>query len=180
MNFQRRGEPPVRSFDERLDLLGKVAVEVGLGLREGQEVVMTAPLEALPLVRNITKHAYRAGASLVTTLLSDEEATLLRFREARDQSFDKATGWLFDGMATAFRAGAIGVLRDPPHQGQGRDRGGEEQVLARLQPQPDLDRDLGEPVELHGIDGGREDGLLHDHGSVHGLRVPGIFPIAAG
>ena len=42
--------------------------------------------KALPLVRNITKHAYRAGASLVTTLLSDEEATLLRFREARDLS----------------------------------------------------------------------------------------------
>ena len=31
MNFQKRGEPPVRSFDERLDLLAKVAVEVGLG-----------------------------------------------------------------------------------------------------------------------------------------------------
>ena len=106
MNFQKRGEPPVRSFDERLDLLAKVAVEVGLGLKAGQEVVMTAPLEALPLVRNITRHAYRAGAALVTTLFSDEEATLLRFREARDASFDKATGWLFDGMATAFRAGA--------------------------------------------------------------------------
>jgi len=106
MKFQKRGEPPVRSFDERLDLLAKVAVEVGLGLKEGQEVVMTAPLEALPLVRNITRHAYRAGASLVTTLFSDEEATLLRFREGRDLSFDKATGWLFDGMANAFRAGA--------------------------------------------------------------------------
>ena len=106
MNFQKRGEPPVRSFDERLDLLAKVAVEVGLGLQEGQEVVMTAPLEALPLVRNITRHAYRAGASLVTTLFSDEEATLLRFHEGRDLSFDKATGWLFEGMANAFRAGA--------------------------------------------------------------------------
>ena len=106
MNFQKRGEHPVRSFDERLDLLAKVAVEVGLGLRQGQEVVMTAPLEALPLVRNITRHAYRAGAALVTTLFSDEESTLLRFREAQDASFDKATGWLFDGMANAFRAGA--------------------------------------------------------------------------
>ena len=67
---------------------------------------MTAPLEALPLVRNITRHAYRAGASLVTTLFSDEESTLMRFREAPDASFDKATGWLFDGMANAFRAGA--------------------------------------------------------------------------
>jgi len=106
MNFHKRGEPPARAFTEKLDLLAKVAVEVGLGLAKGQEVVMTAPIEALPLVRRITDHAYRAGASLVTTLFSDEESTLLRFRHAPDDSFDRATGWLFDGMANAFKAGA--------------------------------------------------------------------------
>jgi aminopeptidase len=106
MNFQRRGEVPARSFAEKLDLLAAVAVNVGLGLKQGQELLMTAPLEALPLVRAITRHAYIAGAPLVTTLFSDEDATLLRFRHAPDAAFDKATGWLFDGMANAFRAGA--------------------------------------------------------------------------
>ena len=106
MNIQKRVEPAVRPFEERLDLLAEVAVRVGLGLKAGQELVMTAPLEALPLVRRITEHAYRAGATLVTTLFSDEEATLLRFRHAPDASFDKAPAWLFDGMATAFRANA--------------------------------------------------------------------------
>ncbi len=105
MNFQKRGEVPVRSFAEKLDLLAEVAVRVGLGLKHGQELVMTAPIEALPLVRLITRHAYAAGAPLVTTLFSDEESTLLRFRHAPDDAFDKATGWLFDGMAAAFKAG---------------------------------------------------------------------------
>ncbi|MFT0858989.1 aminopeptidase [Ancylobacter sp. G4_0304] len=94
------------THDERLDRLGRVAVEVGLGLRAGQELVITASLDALPLVRRITEHAYKAGASLVTTLFNDEEATLMRFRNAPDGSFDQATGWLYEGMANAFKSGA--------------------------------------------------------------------------
>ncbi len=71
---------------------------------------MTAPVDALPLVRLITAHAYKAGASLVTTLFSDDETTLSRFKYAPDDSFDRASGWLYDGMAAAFpqRRGAAG------------------------------------------------------------------------
>lgn len=93
-------------LDQRIDRLAEVAVRVGLGLREGQELVMTAPLDALPLVRRITEHAYKAGASLVTTLLSDEEMTLARFRHAPDSAFDTAPGWLFEGMGRAFAGNA--------------------------------------------------------------------------
>ena len=92
--------------DVKLDRLAEVAVHVGLGLGHGQELVMTAPLEALPLVRRITEHAYRAGGSLVTTLFTDEEATLMRFRYAPDESFDRASDWLQEGLAAAFRSGA--------------------------------------------------------------------------
>jgi aminopeptidase len=94
------------THDKRLDRLAHVAVHVGLGLQAGQEIVVTAPLEALPLARRITEHAYRAGASLVTPLFTDEEATLLRFQYAADSAFDSAPGWLFEGMATAYRTGA--------------------------------------------------------------------------
>ena len=90
----------------RLDLLAQVAVNVGLGLAPGQEVVLTAPLAAVPLVRRITEHAYKAGASLVTTLLADEEAALARFAHASDAAFDYAPAWLFEGMANAYRNGA--------------------------------------------------------------------------
>ena len=97
-----RGE----AHETRLDRLAEVAVCVGLGLKRGQEVVMTAPVTALPLARLITEHAYRAGASLVTTLFSDEPSTLARFALAPEEAFDTAPGWLFDGMAAAFRSGA--------------------------------------------------------------------------
>jgi aminopeptidase len=91
---------------EKLDRLAEVAIRVGLGLVPGQELVMTAPLEALPLARRITEHAYKAGASLVTTLYTDDEATLMRFRYAPGESFDRAAAWLQDGVAAAYRSGA--------------------------------------------------------------------------
>ncbi len=104
MNATIRPQP--NSHDARLDRLGEVAVHVGLGLAPGQELVITAPLDAMPLVRRITEHAYRAGASLVTTLLTDEATALARFEHAPDAAFDVAAGWLYDGMAAAFRGGA--------------------------------------------------------------------------
>lgn len=104
------------NFAQCLDRLAEVAVKVGLGLTKGQELVMTAPVEALPLVRRITEHAYKAGALLVTPLLSDDVLTLQRFQFAPDESFDKASGWLFDGMAAAFKNGAarLAVVGDDP------------------------------------------------------------------
>jgi aminopeptidase len=116
MNVEARPAPVIRPHEQRLDLLAEVAVKVGLNLAKGQEVVMTAPLEALPLARRITEHAYKAGASLVTTLFSDETATLMRFRHAPDESFDKSTAWLFEGMAAAFKSGAarLAIVGEDP------------------------------------------------------------------
>jgi len=94
------------SFEQKLDQLARVAIEVGLGLKQGQELVMTASLDAVPLARRITEQAYRAGASLVTTLYSDDEAALMRFRHAPDEAFDRAAAWLYDGMGAAFKSGA--------------------------------------------------------------------------
>lgn len=85
-----------------LDKLAEVAIKVGLQLEEGQDLVMTAPMVALPLVRRITEHAYKNGAGVVTTFFADEEMTLSRYRHAPDASFDKAADWLYEGMAKAF------------------------------------------------------------------------------
>src|ERR1700678_3967422 len=95
-----------RTHEQKLDLLAEVAMQVGLGLQPGQELVMTASLDALPLARRITEQAYRAGASLVTTLYADDEAALMRYRYAPDASFDHAAKWLYDGMGAAFKSGA--------------------------------------------------------------------------
>ncbi len=94
------------TFEEKLDRLAEVAVKIGLGLREGQEMLLTAPIEALPLVRRITEHAYKAGALLVTTFYGDDPSVLARYKYAGDASFDYAPEWLQSAIATAFRSGA--------------------------------------------------------------------------
>jgi aminopeptidase len=94
------------TFEQKLDRLAEVAVKIGLGLRAGQELVMTAPIEALPLVHRITEHAYKVGALLVTTFYVDDPSVLARYQYGPDASFDYAPTWLQDGIAAAFKSGA--------------------------------------------------------------------------
>jgi len=96
----------VKNYLEMLDKLADVTVQVGLNLQRGQELVITAPIEALPLTRKITERAYQAGAKMVTTLYSDDAATLARYRFAPSDAFDYAPAWLYEGMAEAYAAGA--------------------------------------------------------------------------
>ena len=104
--FPKESPLETPEFERNLSRLAAVAVGAGLGLARGQELVMTATLDAIPLVRRITEHAYKAGASLVTALFSDEESALLRYRYGSDTAFDTASAWLYDGMAQAYRNGA--------------------------------------------------------------------------
>ena len=100
----------------KLDRLAEVAVKVGLQLQAGQDLLLTAPTVALPLVRRIAEHAYKAGAGIVTPILSDEAITLSRYRFGSDQSFDRAASWLYDGMAKAFAGNTarLAIVGDNP------------------------------------------------------------------
>ena len=107
----------------KLDRLAQVAVRVGLNLQPGQDLFLTAPVAALPLVRLIAEHAYKAGAGLVTPMLADEQLTLARYRHAADASFDRAPGWLYDGIGKAFAANTarLAIVGDNPMLLSGED-----------------------------------------------------------
>lgn len=101
---------------EKIDKLAQLAVYTGLGLRPGQDLILTAPVEALPLVKRIAVHAYKAGAGLVTPLFSDGELTLARYKYANNASFDKAPDWLYNGIGQAFdnNAARMAIVGDDP------------------------------------------------------------------
>ena len=107
----------------KLDRLAEVAVKVGLQLRRARIWCMTAPVGALPLVRRIAEHAYKAGAGLVTPIFADEEITLARYRHGPDASFDRAPGWLYEGMAKAFdgNAARLAIVGENPMLLSGED-----------------------------------------------------------
>jgi aminopeptidase len=121
MNIARQIASPVDT--KKLEKLAEVAVRVGLRLQPGQDLFLTAPAAALPLVRLIVEQAYKAGAGLVTPILSDEEITLARFRHGQDASFDRAPNWLYDGVARAFdqNTARLAIVGDNPMLLSGED-----------------------------------------------------------
>jgi aminopeptidase len=96
--------------------LAEVAVRVGLNLQPGQDLILTANTQALPLVREIAAAAWRVGAGVVTPILTDDQVTLARYAHGTEACFDAAPAWLYRGMAEAFGAGAarMAVVGDNP------------------------------------------------------------------
>lgn len=107
----------------KLDKLAEVIVRVGLNLQPGQELVVSAPLEALPLVRRVAVAAYRAGAVGVTPILNDPALVLARYQHGPDAAFDHAPAWMFEGMAAAFKdnAARLAITGDDPMLLSGQD-----------------------------------------------------------
>ena len=87
---------------KNIDKLAYLSIKRGVALQKGQNLLITAPIEALPLVRKISEYAYKEGAGIVTPLFSDSDITLSRFKYAPDESFDSAAEWLYNGMGEAF------------------------------------------------------------------------------
>lgn len=100
----------------QMEKYARVAIEVGLKLRPGQELVITAPIQAVDFVRHATRIAYQAGAKLVTTLYGDDSTALSLYQNASPDSLDYASGWIAEGLATAVANGAarLAVLGDNP------------------------------------------------------------------
>ena len=102
--------------ERKIDKLANLAVKRGVGLQKGQSLLITAPIESLPLVRKIAEHAYKEGAHIVTPLFTDSDITLSRFKYAPNESFDSATDWLFNGMGEAFdnNTARLAIVGDDP------------------------------------------------------------------
>jgi aminopeptidase len=101
---------------EEVQRLAEVAVRVGLNLQPGQDLILTAPVAALPLVRAVAQAAYAAGAGVVTPILSDDGVTRARYTHGGEASLDAAPGWLYDGMAAAFgrNAARMAIVGEDP------------------------------------------------------------------
>jgi aminopeptidase len=86
----------------QLDRYADLALQVGVGLRPGQRLVVRSPVEAAPLVRALAGAAYRLGAPYVTAMWSDPEIARLRYELAPDGTFEEVPygeGAALAGMA---------------------------------------------------------------------------------
>ena len=85
---------------ERLRRLAELTVSVGANVQQGQRVVVTSIIENAPLVREITRAAYRAGASHVDALYTDRHLTRAHIELGPEETLSDTPPWLLALMET--------------------------------------------------------------------------------
>ena len=94
----------ISEFERNLEKYAEVIIKVGLNLQSGQRLIIGAPffgtdgtpLEAYPLVRQIVKTAYQAGAKYVAVNWDDEELQRIRVQYATLDNMHESATWKND------------------------------------------------------------------------------------
>ncbi|MFX1593148.1 MAG: aminopeptidase [Promethearchaeota archaeon] len=91
-------------FEKNLENYADVIVKIGLNLQPGQRLLIGGttpytygtPIELFPLVRLITKKAYKVGARFVEVFWDDNQLRKIRFEHAPSDSFEEYPTWRTD------------------------------------------------------------------------------------
>jgi aminopeptidase len=102
-------------FDDKLAKLAALGVRTGVNLQKGQELIVTAPLEASALVHHLARTAYQEGAKLVTCLYEDPAMIRDRLDYIEDAALDYAPAWMSRGISEALAEGAARLFVAGPY-----------------------------------------------------------------
>ena len=100
-----------RLFDKHIKDYAELIMKVGLNYKSGHRIRIGAisgrsarfytPLEAAPLVRELTARAYQMGAPLVEVFWGDPGLDLIRYQYAPRDSFQEIPTWSVDELYKA-------------------------------------------------------------------------------
>jgi aminopeptidase len=103
---------------ESLQKYAELIVRTGLNLREGQRLLINSLttrgvlLHNAPLVREVARSAYKAGARYVDVIWGDEELLKMRVQMAPHDSFDEFSDWQVKAVEDLFEQnGALLTIR---------------------------------------------------------------------
>jgi aminopeptidase len=101
--------------DERLDRYARLAIEVGLNLAPGQDLLIDALVEHAPLARRAALAAYRAGARYVDVLYRDPYVSRAQVELGADEALGRTPPWLLRRLGDAMesRSGFLTIAGDP-------------------------------------------------------------------
>ncbi|WP_243385901.1 aminopeptidase [Bacillus kexueae] len=83
----------MENFQQQLSKYAELAIKVGVNIQKGQELLITASIEAAELVRELTKKAYECGASYVHVDWSDDQLTRVTYEMAPTEAFESFPEW---------------------------------------------------------------------------------------
>jgi aminopeptidase len=103
------------AVDERLQRYAELVVQVGANVQPGQVVEVFAFVEHTPLVRAITREAYKAGARWVDVGLADAHARKALIELGPDESLGWTPPWMLERarMFTNENAATISIQNSP-------------------------------------------------------------------
>ena len=79
--------------DSKLQEYARLLVRVGLDVRKGQRLVISAPVECAYFARMCAKEAYEVGCKEVVTNWVDDAMTRMKYLRAADEIFDTVPAW---------------------------------------------------------------------------------------
>lgn len=86
------------SFAENIKKYMDVVIQVGLNIRAGQRVIITASAQDHEFVRVAARAAYQAGAEHVEVVWNDPGLSVVRLEEAPEDSLEITADYLYEGM----------------------------------------------------------------------------------
>lgn len=120
----------IKDFDKKLDKFAELIVKVGINIQPGQKLIVNGKnfnrgvgLEAAPLMRLVTRHAYKAGAKLVDIIWEDPNQTIERLKFAPKDSFEEYPSWRTRAMEEYLSEGnaLLTIYADDPDRYKGFD-----------------------------------------------------------
>src|SRR5262249_31097224 len=130
--------PPISSrlvsaADQRLERYAHLAVHVGLNLQPGQTLGINALIEHAPLVRAVTREAYRAGAKYVDVLYTDQHVRRAHIERVDEATLGFSPPWLVERLHELGRiGGALCAITGNPEPELFADLDGERVGKARM------------------------------------------------
>lgn len=106
----------MKNLDNLLDKYAQLCVKVGINIKEGQPLVVNAPIEGLEFVRKLAENAYKLGASEVHVNWSDELLTKLKYENSPMEVFENYPKWKADSLVDFAKRGAgfISISSEDP------------------------------------------------------------------
>jgi aminopeptidase len=93
-------------LDQLLRQYAALLVNTGCALKKGQELFLSAPVEAAPFARLVAQAAWEAGAGDVTVEWADQAVSRLRYLNAPAAAFDTVPTWKREQLNGAAQRGA--------------------------------------------------------------------------
>ena len=113
------------NLQEKLEQYAELIVKKGVALQPGQELCISAPVQAAGFTRTVARCAYECGAAYVSVNWRDDAVTRLGLDFAPLSRFQNVPAWQAERNNSLAREGAavLTILSEDPEAMQGADMG---------------------------------------------------------